>query len=595
MSYETVAERRAKLGVGIKELCRRAGIEDEKFGVGLWSQNRPEWQLIGRSCRVPSGRSLLNHGLDLACMSQSLYSVSLYDTLGPTATEYIANDASLACIAASLPHIASLLELKPRLPHLKIIISLDSLDAGEEPGHSKFNILSTIAENRGVTVISIDQVEKLAETLGPVKFNTPLPSDIITINYTSGTTGDPKGVLLSHSAAVAAASAFQTTTEMNNRDVGLSYLPLAHIYGRMMEQGLLMCGGSIGFFHGNMTELVEDLKLLRPTAFNSVPRLFNRIGGAIRAQTTDVGGFRGRMSRYITSTKLAALQDPEDPKATNKHGIYDRIWGKKVSAAVGLDRCKVMVSGSAPLDPSLHQFLRIVFSNFFLQGWGMTETYAIGLAQLQNDFTGGNCGAVSPAHEICLLSVPDMDYLVTDQPHPRGEMLIRGKSMFSGYFRNEEENAKSMLPGGWFKTGDICSVDEFGRFRIIDRRKNVLKLAQGEYVSPERIENVYLSQLTYLQIAFVHGDSAETSLVALFGVMPDLFAAFASKILGRAISATDLQALEAVCSEPRVRREVAKDLDKVARARKFAGFERVKAFYLYLDPFTIDNGLLTPT
>ena len=402
-------------------------------------------------------------------------------------------------------------------------------------------------------------------------------------------------MVLNHRAAVATAACFLAASDMGSKDVGLSYLPLAHIYGRMMEQGLLMAGGSIGYFHGNMLELVDDLKLLRPTAFNSVPRLYNRIGGAIRAQTTEATGLRGKLSRHVVSTKLSALRDTEDPKATNKHWVYDRIWGKKVAAAVGFDRCKTMVTGSAPLDPSLHQFLRVVFANFFLQGWGMTETYAIGLAQLEGDYSVGNCGAVSQANEICLLSVPDMDYLVTDKPHARGEMLIRGNTLFTGYHRNDEEYAKSILPGGWFKTGDICSVDERGRFKIIDRRKNVLKLAQGEYISPERVENVYLSHLTYLQIAFVHGDSSETSLVAIFGVAPDLFAPFASRILGRDVSSTDLQALAAACADSNVRREVIKDLDRVGRKRKFAGYERVKTCYLYLDPFTIENGLLTPT
>ena len=271
----------------------------------------------------------------------------------------------------------------------------------------------------------------------------------------------------------------------------------------------------------------------------------------------------------------------------------ERKEGRK--ADLSLDRCKIMVSGSAPLDPSLHQFLRVVFGNYFLQGWGMTETYSIGLAQVDGDYTTGNCGAVSQAHEICLQSVPDMDYLVTDKPYPRGEMLVRGNTLFSGYYRDEEETAKSILPGGWFKTGDICSVDQRGRFKIIDRRKNVLKLAQGEYISPERIENVYLSHLTYLQTAFVHGDSSETCLVAIFGVAPDLFAAFASKVLSRAISSTDSQAIKAACREPNIRREVAKDLDKVGRRNKFAGYERVRACHLFLDPFTVENDLFTPT
>ncbi|KAK5239972.1 medium-chain fatty acid-CoA ligase faa2, partial [Cryomyces antarcticus] len=149
-----------------------------------------------------------------------------------------------------------------------------------------------------------------------------------------------------------------------------------------------------------------------------------------------------------------------------------------------------MVSGSAPLDPSLHQFMRVVFANHFLQGYGLTETYAVSLAQLEGDFSSGNCGAVAPSTEACLLDVPDMEYMSTDQPHPRGELLLRGPTRFREYFRNPAETEKAILPDGWFRTGDICSIDGMGRVRVIDRVKNVLKLAQGEYISPERIENV---------------------------------------------------------------------------------------------------------
>ena len=532
---------------------------------------------------------------DLACMSQSLYTVSLYDTLGPTAIEYISNHASLTCIATALPHISTLLHLKPRLPALKIIISLDALDAGEQPGHSKLDVLSAIGSNVDVRILSITQVEAIGESLGPVKFNPPSPSDIVTINYTSGTTGNPKGVILTHRNAVAAAACSLCTMEQKPTDVGCSYLPLAHIYGRMVETGLMWAGGSLGYFHGNVLELVDDMKLLRPTSFNSIPRLYNRFGGAIRAATTDQPGFRGALSRHVVSTKLDNLKDPESPSATNKHLLYDRIWSKKVASALGLERARGMVSGAAPLDPSLHQFLRVVFSNHLFQGFGMTETYAVGLAQIYGDFSSGNCGAPHQAHEVCLQSCPDMDYLVTDKPHPRGELLIRGNTLFDGYYRAPEETAAAMLPGGWFRTGDVCSVDARGRFRIIDRRKNVLKLAQGEYISPERIENVYLAHLTYLAQAYVHGDGLQMFLVAVFGVQLDTFAPFAGKVLGRSIAATDLQAIRAACEDPKVRRAVEKDLDWVGRKNKFAGYERVRACRLMVDPFTIENELLTPT
>lgn len=540
-------------------------------------------------------RSTADEHADLACMSQALYTVSLYDTLGPSAVEYIINHAQLSCIAVSLPHIPTVLKLKPRLPSLKIIISLDPLEDGDRPGHSKYDVLTAMASDMEVRIYSMQQIEALGKSLGSPVYHVPSPSDIITINYTSGTTGPPKGVVLTHYAAVAATGTALTLMPGGPSDVYCSYLPLAHIFERLSEHGALWLGAAIGYFHGDILALVDDLKLLRPTGFISVPRLYNRFGGAVRAATTAQPGVKGALARHIVSTKTAALQHPDSPDATNKHAIYDRIWGRKVASALGLDRARTMVSGSAPLDPSLQTFLRVVFCNRLAQGYGLTETYACGLVQIEGDLSVGTCGAVVPSNEICLANMPDMEYLVTDQPQPRGELLLRGPTLFSGYYKNKEETEKCMLPDGWFRTGDIATVDSRGRFKIIDRVKNVLKLAQGEYISPERTENVYLSHLNFLAQAYVHGDSVQTFLVALFGVMPEMFAPFASKVLGRTIAATDLQAVAAACKNAKVRAAVVKEMDKVGKKNNFAGYERVRNCYLYLEPFTIDNELLTPT
>lgn len=581
--YGTVRKRRADFGVGLAELHKRAGVTADKYGVGLWCQNRPEWQIT-----------------DLACMSQSLFSVSLYDTLGPDASEYIIRHADLRCVVTSLPHIPTLLQLKPRLPSLKLIVCLDPLDAGEAPGLSKQAVLSEIASKLGVTITSLDKVEALGTSLQR-PYQPPGPDDIITINYTSGTTGPPKGVLLTHSAAVAAAACSLSTIRQSGQDTMCSYLPLAHIYQRLSEQGALWAGVQIGYFHGNILELVDDLKLLRPTIFTSVPRLYNRFGGAIRAQTVEAPGVKGALSRYIVTTKTAALEPPQqqhhDSAATVKHAVYDRIWGKKISRALGLDRAASMVSGSAPLDPSLHQFLRVIFANDLIQGYGLTETYAICLAQPAHDLTAGNCGGLVPAAEGCLVSVPEMEYLVTDRPWPRGELLVRGSTLFRGYYQNREETGGAMTEDGWLRTGDICEIDERGRFRIVDRRKNVLKLAQGEYVSPERIEGVYLAACNFLAQAYVHGDSGQGFLVAIFGVQPDLFAGFAERVLGggERVEAGDLEAVRRAAGRDEVREAVLKELERVGRKMGFVGFERVRNCYLMVEPFSIENELLTPT
>ena len=577
-TYAQVQKRRADFGVGLVQLHQQLGVNGTQYGVGLWCQNRPEWQLV-----------------DLACMSQSLYSVSIYDTLGPDTTEYIINHASLTSVCTSLSHIPTLLKLAPRCPSLKMIISLDPLSNGNElPGTSKKDLLNAIAAEKGIQIHYMGDVEALGEA-SPMPYHAPKPEDIVTINYTSGTTGNPKGVTLTHANAVAAASASLCLADQGKNDVMCSYLPLAHIYQRVSEHSALWAGTAIGYFHGNILELVEDLKMLRPTMFNSVPRLYNRFGGAIKAQTIEQAGLKGAMSRSIVSTKLANLKNPALGKATNKHLLYDRIWSKKVAAALGLDRARTCVSGSAPIDPSLQQFLRIVLANNFIQGYGLTETYAIALAQLRGDFSAGNCGAVTPASELCLMDVPDMEYLSTDKPHPRGELLIRGPTVFKEYYKNEAETKKAFTDDGWFRTGEICSIDPLGRFTIIDRVKNVLKLAQGEYISPERLENVYLANLPWLAQGYVHGDSTQSSLVAVFGFQADIFAGFVSKIVGRQIDATDLKGLEAAAQDPKVRAAVLREMQKVGRKAKFNSYEHVKGVRVLAEPFSIENELLTPT
>ncbi|GES65625.1 acetyl-CoA synthetase-like protein [Aspergillus terreus] len=575
IDYQTVQKRRTDFGAGLVELHQKHGcLRTGQYGVGLWCQNRPEWQIT-----------------DLACMSQGLYSVSIYDVLAADATEYIINHAELSCVVTSLPHIPTLLKLKPLLPNLKFIVSLDSLDAGEQAGHSKRALLESVAAGQDVSIYTIDEVEQLGASSGRA-MHPPSPEDIVTINYTSGTTGPPKGVVLTHGNATAAVAAGLVLTDHNQGDTFASYLPLAHIYARLSEHLAFYAGARIGYFHGNILELVDDLKLLKPTGFISVPRLYSRFGNAIRASTIEAPGFKGALSRHVVAAKTANLKNPDPSKATVKHALYDRIWAKKVAAALGLERARVMVSGSAPLDPSLHNFLRVAIGADFLQGYGLTETYAMACAQSRQDLTAGNCGRLAPCTEACLLSLPDMEYSVDDKPFPRGELLLRGGNVFKEYFKNPEETSKAITEDGWFRTGDVCTIDEKGRIVIIDRRKNVLKLAQGEYISPERLEGVYLSELGYLAQGYIHGDSMQTFLVGIFGVQPDMFAPFASKVLGRTIAESEIKS---VLDDEKIRKAVLKDLDRVAKKHKLAGYERVKNCALMMEPFTVENNLLTPT
>jgi long-chain acyl-CoA synthetase len=530
---------------------------------------------------------------DLGCMSQSLFTVSIYDTLGPDTTEYIINHATLACIVTSLPHVPTLLKLAPRLPTLKLIVCLDRLDDGDKPGHSKSALLNSMAAESGIQIYYIGDVEAIGAK-SSLPMNVPSPDDIATINYTSGTTGNPKGVVLTHSAAVAGGSTARVVSQGSTSDVLISYLPLAHIYERVTEHAALFGGSAIGYFHGDVLGLVDDMKILKPTGFISVPRLYNRFGTAIKAATVDAPGAKGAIGRHIINGKLASMKAPPG-KATNKHFLYDKLYTPKLLSALGLERATRMVTGSAPLDPSLHLFLRAAFGNNFAQGYGLTETYAVATCQLPDDYSTGNCGGVGPATEVCLQSVPDMDYLVSDSPNPRGEVLLRGNNLFREYYKNEAETKKAMTEDGWFRTGDIGEIDAMGRLKIVDRVKNVLKLAQGEYISPERIENVYLANTNLLTQAYVHGDSTQAFLVAIFGIDPVTFAPFASGILKQTIDPSDIFAIKAAADDARVRKAVIKELEKIGKKSKFNSYEKVRACHLELEPFTIDNELLTPT
>ncbi|KAG6039371.1 hypothetical protein E4U41_002761 [Claviceps citrina] len=575
ITYGQVAERRNNFGAGLVEIHKRINYPLEKYGVGVWSQNRPEWQIA-----------------DLGASSQALFTVSLYETLGPDATEYIINHAELPSVVCSLSHVPKLIKLASRIPTLKIIVSMDPLSSGELPGQSKADVLNELAAQHGIKVYSMSEVEQIGLESGrPVR--SAAWDDIATINYTSGTTGPPKGVVLTHGNAVSANAAARLGGHVKESDVHVSYLPLAHIYGRLVDQIALSEGAAVGFFRGDVLGLVDDMKILKPTGFISVPRLFNRFNSAIRSATIEAEGVRGALSRHVISSKKAAMKAPPG-RASNTHFFWDRIWTKKVRAAVGLDKAHTMISGSAQLDPDVQEFLRAAFANNFQQGWGMTETYATGTVQMKGDFSTGNIGPPMSSVELCLESVPEFDYTVDDKPNPRGELLVRGPAVFQKYHKNDEETRKVLEADGWFHTGDICEIDKLGRFRIIDRKKNVLKLSQGEYISPERIENVYAANTSLVNMSYVHGDAKESTLVAIFGVDPEHFPAWASKILGRKVS-TEAGDLRAAAKDPKVRQAFLKVLDGIGRKHKFNSFEKVRGVYLDVEPFSIENELLTPT
>lgn len=557
--------------------------------IGVWAVNRPEWSLT-----------------DLACAAYSLFTVSLYDTLGPDTVEYVINHAELETVVCSGDHIADLLKLREKLPTLKTIISMDSLDEVVRPGvASKLQIVKAWATEKNVNLVDFKSIEELGKKNRRSR-NPPKSSDLCCIMYTSGTTGMPKvkdnrfelsnrseltffykqGAMLTHGNFVAAVSASFDNMGGKPEDVVLSYLPLAHIYGRVTDTLSFYAGGRLGYFSGDINTLIDDIQELKPTLFASVPRLLNSIYAKIVASTINAPGVTGALSRRAVAAKLANLEAGKG----YTHPFWDRLIFNKVKMALG-GQVHTIVSGSAPIGKDVMQFLRVALCCDMREGYGTTETCALCCLHYGNDPKAGHIGGPVTCNEVKLIDVPEMEYLTTD-PLPRGEVCIRGANIFKGYYKDEEKTREALDEEGWYHSGDIGMVDERGCFVIIDRKKNIFKLSQGEYIAPEKIENIYAKDPIIGQI-FLHGDSLQSTLVAIVVPDPDALDAVVAAHLPE-LHAKKLSYVE-LCKSPEVNEFILGIMTRVGNKAGLRGFEQVKAIYLESNPFTIENDILTPT
>ncbi|KAI8643178.1 hypothetical protein BD408DRAFT_365393 [Parasitella parasitica] len=570
-TYRQVSHRITNFGSGLLNYLNHTmnDTRTTNIPIGIWSVNRPEWTIT-----------------DLGCSSYSLYTVALYDTLGPDTVEFVVNHAELETVVCSGDHIADLLKLRHKLPNLKTIISMDTIEEVAHPGvASKSEIIKAWAAEKNVNLVDFNFIEELGKK-NRRTYNYPNAEDLACIMYTSGTTGMPKGAMLTHGNFVSALSASYLSFGGNSDDSSLSYLPLAHIFGRVCDMLCLCLGGRLGYFNGDMNTLVEDIQEMKPTIFATVPRLLNRVYGKIVASTVNAPGVTGALARRGIATKLANLEAGKG----YTHPFWDRLMFNKVKSALG-GHVRIMVTGSAPIGKDVMQFLRVALCCDIREGYGATETCAASTIHYPNEFKAGHIGAPFTCNEVKLVDVPEMDYLSTD-PYPRGEICIRGPNVFKGYYKDEEKTREAIDEEGWYHTGDIGLINERGSIVIIDRKKNIFKLAQGEYIAPEKIENIYAKDPVIGQI-YLHGDSLQSSLVAIVVPDPETLAAIVQAKLPQ-IHAKKLSFPE-LCKVPEVVAFVLNQMTKVGKKAELRGFEQAKALYLESEPFAVENDLLTPT
>jgi long-chain acyl-CoA synthetase len=507
----------------------------------------------------------------------------------------LAHSEAKVCFTTS-SHLSAILSSADQLPNMKAIVLLDTQGPVPlKPGELSTNQLATQwAAQKGITLLTWKALIEIGRKniIGhcPPKDNSALSG----LCYTSGTTGNPKAAKVSHRQLAIAAGLLELVSHSSENiqsgddELVISYLPLAHIYERIIEAYALRDGAAIGYFSGDVLRLIEDAQIIKPTVFPGVPRVFNRIAGQILAQA-DGPGLKGKLLRTAINAKLAN----HDSTGSVTHAFYDRLVFRKVRDVLG-GRVKLLTSGSAPIRPSLIKLLRVCFSCEVREGYGQTENAGACLMISAGDLHVGSCGPPVPGSEIRLKDCPELNYFSTDSPMPRGELIFRGQSVFDGYYKDDAKTKETIDKDGWLYSGDIAQVDSAGRFYIIDRVKNLVKLSQGEYVAIENVEGKLSAVKQFAQF-WLYGDSTQDHLVAIAVPDPEQFASFASTITGKTVSPTDAASLQAACDDKKVTAALLSELIKLGRELNLKGFEIPRALKLRAEPFSAENGLLTPT
>lgn len=549
--------------------------DNMSFMVAIHLENRKEWTIT-----------------DLACSSIAVTNTLLYDTLGDSASEYILQATQAPVVVALLLHVEQLVALKLKQPEalgaLILIISMDPLPKDTQ--------LNSQAEFAGIILMEYSKVVAVGHTF-PISSMPPTPEAIQTISFTLGTTGaHPKGVLLPHRVvgALAAMTIAQVPHKVGTKS--FCFLPLAHVFERQAVANDLAVGACVGYPQkgGTPLTLSEDLRLFKPHQMCNVPRVISKWEAALKAVTVELtlATTKALFSR-IVKTKMEAQSLADG--ATGAHSVYDKLFLPKVRQLLGLDNISFIVSGSAPIDASSLRFLKAVLGMGLIQGYGLTECFGGMCWSNPFELNPGSCGSTGVSVEVRLRELPEMGYTLTDKEGPRGELLMRGPQIFAGYFKNAEETAKALSKDGWFSTGDVARIDpKNGRIFIIDRVKNFFKLAHGEYVTPEKVENNYLANNSMLMQAFVHGDSIQNYLVAVLGISHSNLVSFLTGVCNVPRDAvTDVnRALEEI-NKRQNRRLLLQSLNK--NVVGLQGFEKFHNIYVEIEPLTLERNVITPT